>query len=207
MIRQALAVMMVAAVLSGCATTTQDLPLGFELDASRAEGLAVVSLTLTGVALDQVSGYEYGIREVRSGRAAVSRTQHFESTKQFARWAASNQKAREIKWAAVARGSGAEPADILEAGKAVGRLVTLRLPAGEYEFYTWKVFEENKYGKMEYGPERTFSHRFTVQPGKAVYFGRLHLQFNRESAHILSVEGRDGEDMALFRNKYPQIAF
>jgi hypothetical protein len=77
---------------SGVPPRRKTCPLGFELDSSRPEGLVVVSLTLSGVALDQVLGDEYGIQEIRSGHTAVSKKQHFGSTKQFARWAASHNK-------------------------------------------------------------------------------------------------------------------
>lgn len=49
--------------LAGCAASP-DLPSTYVLDAKRPEGLAVVSLTLSGKPLDKVSGYEYRIREV-----------------------------------------------------------------------------------------------------------------------------------------------
>lgn len=197
----------IAAGLAGCANTKPDLPPNFALDSNRAEGLAVVSLTLTGKPLDQVISFEYGIRAaVPSAGAEVEQKQHFGSAQQYANWASRGGEQREATWAVMVKGSSSEPADILEDGKAIGRLVALRLPAGEYEFYTWKILEKNAYGEMKYGPRQTFSHRFSVQRGKAAYLGRLHLQVDEGTPYNLSIKDKSDVDLTAFRNKYPAIA-
>lgn len=197
----------IAAGLAGCANTKPDLPPDFVLDTNRTEGLAVVSLTLTGKPLGQVYSFEYGIRTtVPSAGAEVEQKQHFGSTRQFANWVTRGGAHRETTWSALVKGESPEPADILENGKAIGRVAALRLPAGEYEFHTWKIVEQNAYGEMEYGPRQTLSYQFSVQPGKATYLGRLHLQIDEGRLYNLSIEDRSDVDLTAFRNKYPSIA-
>lgn len=197
----------IAAGLAGCANTKPDLPPNFAMDTNQTEGLAVVSLTLTGKPLGQVISFEYGIRAAApSAGAEVEQKQHFGSAQQHANWATRGGEQREATWAAMVKGRSSEPAEILEDGKAIGRLVALRLPAGEYEFYTWRIVEQNAYGEMEYGPRQTFSYRFSVQRGKAAYLGRLRLQVNEGTPYNLSIEDRSDGDITAFRNKYPSIA-
>lgn len=206
MFQRILTAIMISAGLAGCATTVPDLPPNFALDSNRTEGLAVVSLTLTGKSFNQVISFEYGIRAVPSTGTKVEQKQHFGSTRQFANWVTRSEKHRETTWTALAKGGSSEPADILDDGKAAGRLVTLRLPAGEYEFYNWKISEKNAYGEIEYGPTQTFSYRFTIRPGKAAYLGRLSLQFDGGTSYNLSVEDKNDVDVAAFRNRYPTIS-
>ncbi|RZI40017.1 hypothetical protein EGT07_25505 [Herbaspirillum sp. HC18] len=197
----------ISAGLAGCANTKPDLPPNFVLDSNRTEGLAVVSLTLTGKPLNQVISFEYGIRAaVPSVGAEVEQKQHFGSPQQYANWATRGGEHRAATWAAMVKGRSSEPAEIMEDGKAIGRLVALRLPAGEYEFYTWKLVEQNAYGEMEYGPRQAFSYRFSVQPGKAAYLGRLRLQLDEVTPYNLSIEDKSGVDITAFRNKNSSIA-
>ncbi len=208
MIQRIITAIVIAAGLAGCANTKPDLPPNFVLDSDRTDGLVVVSLTLTGKPLDQVISFEYGIRTaVPSAGAEVEQKQHFGSAQQYANWATRGGEHRAATWAAKVKGGSSEPAEILENGKAIGRLVALRLPAGEYEFYTWKIVEQNAYGEMEYGPRQTFSYRFSVQSGKAAYLGRLRLQLDEGTPYNLSIEDMSDVDLTAFRNKYPSIAF
>lgn len=197
----------IAVGLAGCAITKPDLSPNFVLDSNRPEGLAVVSLTLKGKPLDQVLSFEYGIRTAApSAGTEVEQRQHFGSAQQFANWTIRSGEHRETAWAAMVKGGSSEPVDILDDGKAIGRLVVLRLPAGEYEFYTWKIIERNSYGEMEYGPRQTFSYRFSIKPGKATYFGRLRLTFDGGTSYVSSVEDKNDVDVMVFGNKYPTIS-
>ncbi|MBI5900299.1 MAG: hypothetical protein HZB40_13850 [Rhodocyclales bacterium] len=66
--------LLLIAGLAGCAAAP-DLPSTYTLDANQPEGLAIVSLTLSGKPLDKVSGYEYRIRAnlARMAKPSTSR--------------------------------------------------------------------------------------------------------------------------------------
>ncbi len=198
---------LLAALLAGCAATA-DLPARQTFDATRDEGLAIVSLSLSGKDLGRVTHFEYRLRElVPSDKDGVVKRIHFGSPTQHARWVGRGDDARPIASRAVVKGAGlGEPLDISDHGKPAGRLATLVLPAGDYEFHAWNLVEGGPYGDTEYGPKREFSYRFSVKPGAAVYLGRLHLQLSDRDRQALTVEDRRDSDLAGFRSKYPALA-
>jgi hypothetical protein len=102
--------------------------------------------------------------------------------------------------------NSSEPIDIDVAGKAQGRLVSVRLPVGEYELYSWRLREPTSSGEREYSPPQNFSYRFTIKPGAMAYFGRLNLSVGDNNAVRISLEDRRQEDLALFRAKHPALA-
>ena len=117
--------------LIGCASSP-DLPAGYALDPGRPEGLAIVSLTLTGKQLNRISVFEYRLREIqpRGGMFADTRD-HYESSRQHARSVQSVGENPPGSRSVVVKGvNSAEPLDIGDAGQAQGRLATVRLPAG-----------------------------------------------------------------------------
>lgn len=192
--------------LAGCATAT-DLPPAYALDAKQPEGLAIVSLALTGKSLDRISGFEYRIREVPPrDEEAVVVTSRYASARQHARslLGGSNQRQTEHR-AIVKESNSAEPLDIRDAGRATGRLAALRLPPGDYEFHAWKASEPGAFGEMEYGPPRGFSYRFSIKPGVATYIGRLSLNLSERNTQRITVEDRRNDDLAILREKYPAI--
>jgi hypothetical protein len=128
--------------LAGCAASP-DLPSTYSLDSKQSEGLAVVSLTLSGKSLDKVSGYEYRIREVPPhGEAYAVVSQHYASARQHARSVQDDGKDRPFTQSVVVKGPNHTDAlDIQNAGKITGRLAALRLSPGDYEFHTWQVRE------------------------------------------------------------------
>lgn len=190
--------------LAGCAATS-DLPAAYTLDAKRQEGLAIVSLTLSGKAMDKISSFGYRIRQVPPrDEEAVTAKPYFDSARQHARSVQDVGMQRDADWNAVVKGpNSSEPLDIVDTGKPTGRLASLRLPAGDYEFHSWTVREPNPYGGMEYGPNQAFSYRFHVKPGEAVYLGRLHLRLGERNTHKLTVEDRRERDLTIFKEKYP----
>lgn len=194
--------------LSGCATVS-DLPLGYTLDAQKAEGLAVVSLTLSGQDLDQVSSFEYRVREA-AGEATeeVQRRPYFHSARQQARWLqdkdAQGPAARHVRLT-VKDQALAEPLDIVDSGEAIGRLAVMRLPPGDYELYDWKVVVPNRYGGDVFSPKRAFAYRFRVEAGRAIYLGNLDLRMTEQDTYGITVENKAKRDLALLEKKLPSM--
>lgn len=196
---------LLALALSACATTA-DLPRNYTLEATQQEGLAIVSLTLSGKALDRYSSFEFQVREVSAKTAdPIVTKRHFDSPTQHARWAARGKEDGAADWRTIIKGpNSSEPLDINTGGVPVGRVVSLRLPAGEYEFYAWTLREADAYGSVESSPARAFSYRFTVSPGGATYIGQLNLQVSEQGSAI-TVEDRRERDIALLGQKAPTI--
>lgn len=200
-----LLIALLAIGLAGCASTT-DLPTGYAMDASVEEGLAIASFTLTGKTLNQYSDFEFRIREAtpETGEAVVTQ-RRFDSAAQHAKWAASGPARTVLDWPVVVKGTrSSEVLDINENGIAKGRLAFLRLPAGEYELYTWKLRETDAFGRVEHGPSKSFSYRFRVKPGSATYLGQLDLRMDGKGA-VITVSDRRPRDFALIRQKLPAI--
>lgn len=197
---------LLVAGLAGCAASP-DLPSTYTLDSKRPEGLAIVSLTLSGKALDKVTDYEYQIREVLPrGEAYAVVSQHYASARQHARSVQNEGKERPFTHSVVVKGlSNADALDIRDAGKATGRLAVLRLLPGEYEFHTWQVREPSPYGETEYRPAREFVYRFSIKPGEATYIGRLNLHLGSGNTERITANDRQAEDMSLLGQKYPAI--
>lgn len=198
-----------SSILAGCASVP-DLPKGYALDANGSEGLVIASATLTGKSLDQFTEMEFNIRQIPPrGDALVTKTPRFSSANQHARWVAAGGEPSQGKgtWSAIVKGiNSAEPLDIVEGNKPSGRLMSLRLPAGEYEVYSWKAVERTTYGGMEYKPEKTFSHRFTIRSGEATYLGRIQLQLGDNDQQKVVIADQKRADLDLFRSKYPKVA-
>jgi hypothetical protein len=206
-LKRQLLTILLAVMLTGCAALP-DLPLDYALDDSRPEGLAFVSLTLAGKQLSQISSFEYQIRELPpADQDAVVTRPHFGSAKQHAKWVASGHGSQPGLWKAVVSGPGSsEPLNVLENGKAMGRLVALHLPPGNYEFHAWKLIERNPpYGEIEYGPKQPLSYRFSVKRGEAVYLGRLSLQLGERNTQKVAAEDRHESDLAIIKDKYPSL--
>ena len=192
--------------LVGCAASP-DLPSTYTLDSNRPEGLAIVSLTLSGKPLEKVSGYEYRIREVLPrGEAYAVVSQHYASARQHARSVQDEGKDRPVTHSVVVKGpNNIDALDIQDAGKATGRLAALRLSPGDYEFHSWQVREPSTYGETEYRPAREFVYRFSIKPGEATYIGRLNLHLSSRNTERITVNDRQVEDMSLLGQKYPAL--
>lgn len=197
---------LLVAGLAGCAASP-DLPSAYTLDSNRPEGLAIVSLTLSGKSLDKVTDYEYRIRKVLPrGEAYAVVSQHYASARQHARSVQDEGKERPFTHSVVVKGlSNADALDIRDAGKATGRLAVLRLLPGEYEFHTWQVREPSPHGETEYRPGRGFIYRFSIKPGEATYIGRLNLHLGQGNTERIAIEDRQAEDMNLLGEKYPAL--
>lgn len=192
--------------LTAC-TTVSDLPRDYAVGAN-GDGLAIVSLTLSGKTLDRVSSFEFRVREIAPEDGdPVSMRQYFDSARQHERWVAEGESLRRgaDRGVIVKGANSAEPLDIAEAGTATGRLAALRLPPGAYEFYAWKVREPNPYGGTEYSPTHPFSYRFSVKSGQVVYLGQLNLQLSERNTQTITVEDKKSRDLAVLTAKVPSI--
>lgn len=200
-----LPVLLVAGLI-GCAASP-DLPSTYTLDTNRPEGLAIVSLTLSGKSLDKVTDYEYRIREVLPrGEAYAVVSQHYASARQHARSVQDEGKERPFTHSMVVKGpNNIDALDIQDAGKTTGRLAALRLSPGDYEFHSWHVREPSPYGETEYKPAREFVYRFSIKPGEATYIGRLNLHLGSGNTERITANDRQAEDMSLLGQKYPAI--
>ena len=204
--RKTLLSALLVAGLSGCAASP-DLPSTYSLDSNKPEGLAIVSLTLSGKPLDKVSGYEYRIREaLPRGEAYAVVSQHYASARQHARAVQDEGKERPFTHSVVVKGpNNSDALDIQDAGKTTGRLAALRLSPGDYEFHSWQVREPSPYGETEYKPAREFVYRFSIKPGEATYIGRLNLHLGQANNQRVAIEDRQAEDMNLLGQKYPAL--
>ncbi len=88
-----------------------------------------------------------------------------------------------------------------------GALFAAKLPAGDYEIYSWRVDS----GPAHISPGAPFTIRFHILPGKAVYLGAF--TFERTDHFLTATTGvavscRDqrARDMPIFVAKYPHFA-
>lgn len=195
-------------ILSGCSTIS-DLPRGYSLGMKNEEGLAVVSLTLSGMDMNKVSSFEYRVREVVTGAGEnVNRRPYFNSARQHARWLqdtdAQGPTATKINMI-VKDQALVEPLDVVDAGRAIGRLAALRFPAGNYELYDWKLVVPNQYGGDEFSSSRAIGYRFSIEAGRATYLGNVDLRMTERDTYKVTVENKATRDIALLAKKLPSL--
>lgn len=195
-----------ALALAGCAGLA-DLPPNYTLDPDRAEGLAVISMTLSGKSLDKISRFEYRLRAIPPhDDDAVEKSIHYRGTTQQARSLGREADARPVTARIVVKGADLrEQIDVYESETTGGRLAAVRLPAGEYEIHTWRLDEPGPYGEVEHRPRKDFSCRFNVKSGTAIYLGRLRLELGAGNTQKLVVEDRRTSDRARLERKYPTL--
>ncbi len=93
-----------------------------------------------------------------------------------------------------------------------GRLIVLELPAGANSLKSWMLTN----GAAQYLSSQDFPEiSFTVEPGKALYLGNLHMNIlmGRNAVNmpviadlLAEIRGRGERDIALFRSRYPRVA-
>lgn len=203
-----LLLIMLVLTLSACGTVS-DLPPGYRLGTQDTEGLAIVSLTLSGKDIDRVSSFAYRVRETTGeAREEARRRPYFDSARQHARWLQDKdaQGPAAMRPKLIVKDQAlAEPLDIVEAGRPIGRVAALRLPAGDYELYDWKLVVPNQYGGNEFGPKRAFGYRFTIEAGRATYLGNVDLRMTEQDTYGITVENKAERDLALLEKKLPSM--
>lgn len=192
--------------LAGCAAAP-DLPAAYVPDESKPDGLAIVSMTLTGRSLDKISEFKFRIRELApAGEEFAVVRSHHASLRQHALLLQSDNIDKRLTRQIVVKDSGAsESLDIFNGDLPVGRLVALRLLPGEYEIHSWELRESSLTGEVEYTPPRDFSYRFFVRAGAVNYIGRLNLHLGRRNTQRVTLQDMRQEDLDLFGKKYPLI--
>ena len=205
MIRNFMSALLLASLV-GC-SAMRDLPPGYTFDGQDAsEGLAVVSLTLSGTALADVSSFEYRVRRVTAdGGREVQVTPRFGSAQQHAQWVATgaSRRTEEPARVKVKDAASGEPLDIIESGKAVGRVAVLRLPPGTYELYDWTVAMPAAHGWDDLSPKQSMAFRFDIVAGRASYLGNLDLRIDDRGSYDLAVGDRATRDLALVAHRFP----
>ncbi|AYH45734.1 hypothetical protein CDA09_20505 [Azoarcus sp. DN11] len=194
--------------LSAC-STVRDLPPGYMMGADATEGLAIVSLTLSGKDLRRISSLEYRVREVAEANTGeMNSNQRFGSVRQFARWVQDKDlhgPAGGDRTLVVKAPFTAEPLDVVESGSPRGRVAVLRLPAGDYELYDWKMVVPDEYGGNEFSPKRAVTMRFRVEAGRASYLGDVDLHVTDRDSYNITIEDKAQRDLALLAKKLPSI--
>lgn len=199
--------MVLAIGLAGCATAP-DLPSKNALDASKPDGLAIVSMTLTGRSLDKISVFQFRVRELApAGEEFAVVRSHPTSLRQHALLLQGDNIDKRFTHRIVVKDSGASEAlDVLDSGLPVGRLVVLRLLPGDYEIHSWEVRESSLTGEVEYTPPRDFSYRFSVGAGAVNYIGRLNLHLGPRNTQRVTFQDMRREDLDSFKRKFPLIS-
>lgn len=190
--------------LSACGTMS-DPELGNLSDENKGEGIVVLSLTLTGKELGRIDSFEYWFRPVSlPDGEPVREKPYFVSAKRFGQWVAKGTEEHEsIQKVTVKGPDSIEPLNVVNGGESIGRVATLRLPAGDYEFYRWAVREANFHGGIEATPQYVTSYRFTVRPNKYSYAGQLNLALSGHKTVKTTVEDQRDRDLAVLKKKYP----
>lgn len=204
--KQAAMSLALALALCGCAAVS-DLPQGYRLGGQEGEGLAVVSLTLSGEDLERVSSFTYRVRQATGDAIEeVARRPYFDSALQQARWLLDvDAHGPPIQKLIVKDGSSNEPLDVLDGGRPVGRVAVLRLPPGEYTLSDWRLLVPNRYGGDELRAKRTAAYRFAVEAGHATYLGNLNLHLTDQDTYRVTVEDNAKRDLALLAKKLPSL--
>jgi len=162
--------------LIGC--MVKNVAKDYSLDDTKGKGVAVVSLTRSGVA--DITGMSVNLRGVdKFYRALVPVTAYGASSDYW-----------ECPWFA------GIPED-----EPCGHLAIIELPQGEYEFYSWQAG-----GCM--GPTRSlagFSARFKVIVGKSVYLGNIHFPFPSGFRYTMRITDMRERDLPLLYQKNPNI--
>ncbi|WP_265942142.1 hypothetical protein [Dechloromonas sp. A34] len=179
----------------------------FVLNPQSPEGLAVVSLTVSGKPLDKVSSLEFRVRPLAPhGEQVTEATPRFRSAREHTEWMQSERGRRDADWGVGVKVPGAAvPLDVIDHGTPIGRLTTMRLPAGQYEFYAWRLREPDPKGGAEDSRKDTFSYPFVVKAAQATYIGRLNLHLIDRDSEKLTVENRREQDFAVLRKKLPSV--
>jgi hypothetical protein len=175
----------------GCGTT--NVGSGYSLTPDSDSGLAVASLTLSGVSADYtLTTFLRGVDSDFDQSVPVldaSTSQDWDCP--FFR--------------------------VPTPGYPCGRLAVIELSPGEYEFYSWRAKATSRSaGTTTVIQPPDFSRKFTVLAGKAVYLGNIHMspkgpgpnkkspaQDNDDLIWILDTRERD---LALLFDKYPKLS-
>jgi len=146
------------AIIAGGCSTMHGVRSDYALNKNSGKGLLIASLTYHG----SYSGYRMYYRK---------------------------QSSKKRKHLLIGSGISLIPPGLMEWDISKpglrGNVLSVELPSGEYEFYSWAVSS----GYANIGPSEAFSLKFTIKPGEANYVGNF--QFDRISGMGAMVTGVD----------------
>jgi hypothetical protein len=96
-----------------------------------------------------------------------------------------------------------------------GEVTALKIMPGEYEIYSFSVFQNGYPSTSTYTPRQEFSIPFTIVPGETVYLGRyLAVATYGENFFGMTVKGgpifvvsdQQARDVAIAKSELPEIA-
>ncbi|MCK5564763.1 MAG: hypothetical protein KAJ07_05915 [Planctomycetes bacterium] len=99
--------------------------------------------------------------------------------------------------------------DMIPEDKSVGLLNALELPAGEYEFHTYRSNASAPGVVVSFTIPKDFSWKFTVESGVAKYLGNINYHFfDRKTFldHLITFNDDRSRDLRLAGQKYPNIS-
>jgi len=123
------------------------------------------------------------------------------------------QREADFVWLQVNMFSAEKP-DFSEPGKA-GVVRALSLAPGDYELYSFSVFQNGYPATMTYGPKKPFEIPFSIKPGQATYLGEyLAIATYGENLFGSTVKGgpvfivsdQAARDMKTAKDRIPAIA-
>lgn len=82
-----------------------------------------------------------------------------------------------------------------------GNLFAYVVPAGEYEFYNYRLFQTRGAFSRNWHPENEFSMPIKVKSGAINYIG----EYSATKEHYWEVTNNQTRDIALFKAKYPNL--
>lgn len=197
--------LLTAVIICGCAAHPGQ-NRNAESEMGQADGLAIVAGALSGKSLENLESFGYQIHRVIPTEDKVVETRVFDSARQHARWATTAE--RKTDWTVSIKTPEQPPlSETHGSEKAWERVLALRLPEGEYEFYSWVLRKRDEHGTAEYRPARQFSYRFAVKAGHTAYVGRLVTSYGDDAQAHLSIEDHHDEDVAAAQATSPKMAF
>ncbi len=172
-------------ILSGCAM--KDISKDYRLNSSKKTGVAVVSLSFSGLSRPHRLAYFYFDVHLQGVGNDFKKQVSICGQTLSADWN--------------------EPSgnNFISKDKPVGRLAVIELPEGEYEFYSWDGGYAGSGGtSKKWSATEKFSRKFKVVPGKAVYLGNICIHVYSERYLVEQKDLRD-RDLPLLYQKYPLI--
>jgi hypothetical protein len=176
--------MLLVSILSACATNVGG---GYSLDPGRSTGLAVVSLTASG--LPTRFNLFVNLRGMDTAyKRSIPVTDFFTT----------------VDWRCPRVGTATE-------AEPCGRLAVIELRQGEYEFYAWEGGTGAPGVRGTVRSKEEFSKRFRVLAGQAVYIGNIHFaitppQFlTDQGTGTMKISDLRVRDLPLLHEKHPRV--
>ena len=178
---------LLVSLVSGCRTT--NIAGDYSLDPTKNTGVAVVSLTMSGLPSGFNMFINYRGVDV-DHKSSVPVSDLFASA----------------DWRCPFLGTATE-------AEPCGRLAVIELQPGEYEFHSWQGGAGGAPGGFTTSVRsiKEFSKRFRVLKGKAVYLGNIHFSVEQprflvgQGTYTMKISDLRDRDLGLLRAKHPNV--